>query len=68
MDTPTVSGPSRALRHLIGIECCVLAIIVTIAWMNEPTSLARLGLACACWAPLVYGASLWLRDQWRSAA
>ena len=54
-------------RHMgfrwLGIEYGVLAILVTIAWVNEPTSLERLGLMCACWTPYALGAALWLRGR-----
>jgi hypothetical protein len=65
-----MDGSARR-RHFgqrwFGIEFAAVATLVTIAWINEPSSLERLGLMCACWAPFVFGAALrvrsWLRSQ-----
>ena len=50
----------------LGIEFGALAALVTIAWLNEPTSLERLALMCACWAPYALYAALWARGRSRS--
>lgn len=52
-----LSRKHMGLRWL-GIEFGAIAALVTIAWLNEPTSLERLALMCACWAPYVLGAAL----------
>ncbi len=49
----------RGIAHRwLNIELGAVATLVTIAWMNEPGSLERFGLMCACWAPFAYGAAL----------
>jgi hypothetical protein len=58
---------SPGLRWL-GIEFAAVAALVTFAWINEPTSLVRFGLMCACWAPFAYGAARRLRERSRSRA
>ena len=60
-----LSRRSAGLRWL-GLELGAVATLVTIAWLNEPTSLERLALVCACWAPYLYGAALWARGRLRS--
>jgi len=60
-----ISRREADLRRL-GIEFGAVAALVTVAWLNEPTSLERFALTCACWAPYAYGAALWVRGQLRS--
>ena len=64
------ASPRLSRRHMgfrwLGIEFGALATLVTLAWLNEPGSLERLGLMCACWAPYALGAALWLRARLQS--
>lgn len=60
-----MSRREAGLRWL-GIEFGAVAILVTVAWLNEPTSLERLALMCVCWAPYLYGAALGVRGRLRS--
>jgi len=50
----------------LGMELSAVATLVTVAWINEPGSLERFGLMCACWAPIVLGAALRACGQSRS--
>ena len=55
-----------AMAHRwFGIEFGAVAVLVTVAWINEPGSLGRLALMCACWTPFVYGAVLRVRGRLR---
>jgi len=61
------SALKRPRRQLglrwFGIEFAAVATLVTFAWINEPTSLVRFSLMCACWAPFLYGAVRRLRAR-----
>ena len=59
-----MSRREAGLRWL-GIELSAVAVLVTVAWLNEPTSLERFALMCACLAPYAYGATVWVRGRLR---
>jgi hypothetical protein len=67
MDTTLDVRRRRAGARWLGIEFGAVAALVTIAWLNEPSSLGRFALMCACWAPYIYGAAVLVRRRLRSS-
>ncbi len=55
----------QPMQRWFSIEFGAVTTLVTTAWIDEPGSLERLALTCACWAPFLYGAVVWARSRWR---
>ena len=68
-----MSLPSSVRRRLharrwLGIELGAVATIVSMAWLDEPTSFERFALMCACWVPFLCGAARRVSERWRTHA